>query len=132
MSTQSTHAYIYAERRDEMLDYLLFFLNIFFLPKKKGTKCELNTEDSHFSSVKMISVHGPSIKDTKLLFKVIKVIIIICMCLYVFVHSNVQRLLVCICMCVYVCVHCLYVYKCVFVHVCVCALLPSMYIYEYV
>jgi len=32
---QITHVYIYARRRDEILEYLLFFFNIRFLSKKK-------------------------------------------------------------------------------------------------
>ena len=112
-----------------MLNYPLVFLNTFSLPKKKRTKCELDTEESKFSSVKMISVHRPSIQDTKLLFKILKVIIIICMCVYVFVHSNVQRLLVCVCACTCVCIVSMYINVCLYIYVCVHC---CMYIYEYV
>jgi len=37
---QSTHFYVYARRRDEILDKLLFSFNISFLPKKKSKRCE--------------------------------------------------------------------------------------------
>ena len=38
---QSTHVYVYARRRDEILDFLLFSLASFFLSKKnKSKRCE--------------------------------------------------------------------------------------------
>jgi len=37
---QSTHMYAYAKGRDEILDKLLFFFNIFILSKKKSKRCE--------------------------------------------------------------------------------------------
>jgi len=71
-SVQSTHVYIYAGQWDEILNQLLFD-NIFFLPKKQSKRCEGNTKNSNDGSELPI----PSIKGTKVLFKVIQAIIII-------------------------------------------------------
>ena len=64
----------YAERRDGILDYLLFFFNIFSLPKRNSKRCEGKTENSNRH---WFELHSPSIEGTKLLFKVIKSINII-------------------------------------------------------
>jgi len=56
---QSTHVNMYARRRDEIVDQLLFFFNIFFLPKKKSTRCKRKTKNS--------KLHRPSLKGTKLI-----------------------------------------------------------------
>ena len=52
---------------------VLFFFNIFFVPKKKRKRCENNTENSNPNEFEL---HRPSIKGTKLLFQGINAIII--------------------------------------------------------
>ena len=37
-----THVYVYPKRWDEILDNVLFFLNIFFLSTKNSRRCESN------------------------------------------------------------------------------------------
>jgi len=70
---QSTQVYIYDERRDEILDQILFFLNIFFLPKEKSKTRNRDTENSN---PYRFLLHRPSIKSTKVLFNVIQAIIL--------------------------------------------------------
>jgi len=71
---QSTHVYTYAGRRHETFGSLVFLFNIFFFPKKKSNRCQCETENSNPYGFEL---HRPSIKGTKLLFKVVKAIIII-------------------------------------------------------
>jgi len=52
---QSTHVYAHARRQDKILDQLLFFLNIFFLSKKKSKRCEHKTNDNLESMITDLS-----------------------------------------------------------------------------
>ena len=47
---QSTHVYVYARRRDEILDWLLFSLKN-FSSKKKSKRCERKTTDNVRSKI---------------------------------------------------------------------------------
>ena len=53
---------------------MLFLFNIFFLPKKKNKRCERNTENSNPIGFEL---HRLLIKNTKLMFKLVKAVIII-------------------------------------------------------
>ena len=44
---QSAHMFIYARRRDEMLNQLIVFFNVCVIPKKKSKRCERNTDISY-------------------------------------------------------------------------------------
>jgi len=48
---QSIHLYVYARWQDAILDLLLFFLNMSFLPKKKSKRCERKTTDNRKSEI---------------------------------------------------------------------------------
>jgi len=47
MCVQSTHVYVYAKRRDEILDELLFSSTYFFFRKRKAKDVNANHRQSH-------------------------------------------------------------------------------------
>jgi len=122
-----THVYSYTGRRDEILDWALFFFNIFLLPEKKGKRCQHVTEDSNLSSVKPIWARRPSItKGAKLRFTVIKAIIIIMglkgKTVRIEVQINTTHMYIYIHMFIYLCMYvyinvCVYIYVCIYLHI---------------
>jgi len=113
---QSTHVYIYARRWDEprILDWLL--LQHISASEKEKQKMWSNTEKSNpygFDS----ELHRLSIKDTKLLFKVINAIIIIIiymdMYIYIYIYIHMYMRIY-----TYIYIH-EYVYMYVYVYTCV-------------
>ena len=58
---QSTHVYIYTERRDEILDYMLFSFNISFLLRKVEDVTTISTSQSLTSvSIKDCTLRVPN------------------------------------------------------------------------
>jgi len=72
---RSTHVYMYAGRRDQILE--IYFFQHIFPSEKKSKRCKCRYGDTENSNPRGYELHRPSIKGIKLLFKVIKVIMII-------------------------------------------------------
>jgi len=73
MCTKYTCAHL-CEEAGSNLGLTVFFFNIFFFPGKENKRCDRHTKNSNPYGFEL---RRPSIKGTKLLFKVIKAIIII-------------------------------------------------------
>ena len=120
---QSEHVYVYARRRDEILDWLLVVFNVFFLSKKKSKRCERKPPIN--SNLKwQVWAHRLSNKGTKPLCIVIKAFI---MCLYICIYickGKYIHIYICIYIFIYTCIH---IYKNIYIYIHI-----YMYTYTYV